>query len=427
MQPVPGGMGGPPIYPGQQPQARAFLLPWKPSPNRMARNRMARKEPTYSDLVQHAAYVLDNPLDNAAMMALADHLVDAYPNHPLVQGFTNWTQGGLFHENMRDMRTSRYTAYRPPTSYSDIVEDSFEVRPRHNTAGQYLYGENLTPEDRALPIFRRVYGQPLWQRRKYRDNIVRGELGFNSTVPVRRKPATSTEVAHALLTHGGPESLIHAVMGNRFFHPGNRNPDTGLPQREVRFMRGDDRRTEKPQATRMSRRGRPRRFSMSTEAGFHRYLHDHPEDTTAALAYADYLEDNGKPTHAEIIRRNVNEHGDGAVKMLGGTGWSPDAAQGKTTVFINDYGQDPWRGIPPQYHAVNLRQISLTHPEWLLAWGTGVGTSPEETNRLIHGLISEGAEPRVDTEQAKRFGLPEPKQLSRRLPQRRLLPCRESS
>lgn len=41
---------------------------------------------------------------------------------------------------------------------------------------------------------------------------------------------------------------------------------------------------------------------MNEEAGFIKHMEENPGDAHSALVFADWLEENGKPAHAEMIR-----------------------------------------------------------------------------------------------------------------------------
>lgn len=52
------------------------------------------------------------------------------------------------------------------------------------------------------------------------------------------------------------------------------------------------------------------KYINETHADFHNRILENPEETTPALVYADWLEENGKPAHADLIRRHIKNFGE---------------------------------------------------------------------------------------------------------------------
>lgn len=126
------------------------------------------------------------------------------------------------------------------------------------------------------------------------------------------------------------------------------------------------------------------RYGVSaTDADFHRQIHNEPADSVNAGAYADWLQENGRPTQAEVLRRHVVHNNNGGVvtksdeHSMGPVGGEPfDAA---TSIFSHPNGG--W--------VVSLHMPSDNGNT--LHWNTGELTKGE-ANRIYNGLRSEGAE-----------------------------------
>ena len=116
------------------------------------------------------------------------------------------------------------------------------------------------------------------------------------------------------------------------------------------------------------------------EQAFHRLLHENRNDTTAALVYADWLEEHGQSAAAHIIRKHVEEKGTGAERI---GMWN--RAEPRFHIHGGDTGRGFWK-------------IDISHPNqhdpgrfWGgLQWEATV--SPEEGTALARDLFANGAQ-----------------------------------
>lgn len=150
------------------------------------------------------------------------------------------------------------------------------------------------------------------------------------------------------------------------------------------------------------RRVGPKRYSLSTEKALHaaifdaQYHRDRPYEKMPGLAYSDFLEENGKPAHAEMVRRNSEEYEDNGAVGLGGSAWHKEDPQGTSRVWVNHSGGDWWAGVPPTRYLVNLTTKSLHNPSWAFTWGYGKEMEADQAKAMVQRLIAEGALPHGD-------------------------------
>lgn len=138
-----------------------------------------------------------------------------------------------------------------------------------------------------------------------------------------------------------------------------------------------------------------RKFSRaSDEQAFHNAIHKDPRDKTNALVYADWLEENGRPTMAEVIRNHIEEHG-----------WVDQLSKMGGAYILGDHV--PPGGVHFAYGMMRDRegtmrngpyvtQRSVSDPDKYFSWyypegSDEVGITPE-LRRVANGLKSEGAE-----------------------------------
>lgn len=122
---------------------------------------------------------------------------------------------------------------------------------------------------------------------------------------------------------------------------------------------------------------RVRYATARDHAAFHKAMAKAPRDGTTALVYADVLEEEGKPTHAEMIRRHFD----------------PDVAQIQH-VYKRHFPHNGVVTAEPYQHHDGRRSVTLTipsaaHPKVDLNFRAVVDEA--ERDRLIDGLRGEGA------------------------------------
>lgn len=195
--------------------------------------------PTYSDLVTHAGAVFDNPMDDTAVRAFADHLQEVHGDNPAVQGFVKWTTGeGTIRDIIQHLRETAYRPYGPFNDRSNTAGiDDPDIEFRHrDTGNSYAKGQ----------------GESFWHRRENMRGKRGGPRTENAvarldTRRVRGPRMTGADVAHAIYTEAGPESLINSVIGARYYHPDRTGPKTGgldtvkMRRRVVRYAKADTR------------------------------------------------------------------------------------------------------------------------------------------------------------------------------------------
>lgn len=113
-------------------------------------------------------------------------------------------------------------------------------------------------------------------------------------------------------------------------------------------------------------------------------------DVMPALAYADYLEENGRPVVAELVRRNVAEWGDVGSVGLGGVGWNERTPPGHLNVWVNLEGGDAWMGRPDTHARVNATMKMHHDPSRGVTWGWGEKLPIDEAREVVHGLLGDG-------------------------------------
>lgn len=102
------------------------------------------------------------------------------------------------------------------------------------------------------------------------------------------------------------------------------------------------------------------------QAGFHDAMHDNPQDTTAALVYADWLQERGLNAHADVIRRHVEQFGPPRpepAREYGQLGHTPNWHTALTAQSDTD---DHWNwvnaGFDPLRRPRTNVMLSLRHP-----------------------------------------------------------------
>ncbi len=79
------------------------------------------------------------------------------------------------------------------------------------------------------------------------------------------------------------------------------------------------------------------RYTTADHADFHRQIQQEPEEQTNALAYADWLEEQGKGNTASVIRSHANDYRTGAVRL---SYWPEEVADTEPNAFYaepNDF------------------------------------------------------------------------------------------
>ncbi len=114
----------------------------------------------------------------------------------------------------------------------------------------------------------------------------------------------------------------------------------------------------------------------------------------ASLAYADWLEENGMPTAASIIRSHAEEKGR-VNRVLGGmgpwntSGWpsSAELSSGKSVPFFPVAGSEVWPFSTPHTFGVKISQIDSNGKHHY--WSKGGHTS-DEIHDVLDKLAAEG-------------------------------------
>ncbi|MDB5306732.1 MAG: hypothetical protein JWO38_934 [Gemmataceae bacterium] len=132
---------------------------------------------------------------------------------------------------------------------------------------------------------------------------------------------------------------------------------------------------------RLSRPGRvrasaPVRYASYTHADFHRAIHANPGEATTGGAYADWLDEHGRPGLAEVVRRYSQTVGTAAHDYV---------APWETQPLSLELHQHPTLGL-------SVYAKSAADPRRLLHWFTGP-LHPAEAAPLVSRLMDEGATP----------------------------------
>jgi 2'-5' RNA ligase len=168
--------------------------------------RYGNPKPTHSDLVTHAAAAMDAPLDDVAVKSLADHLAETHPDNPAVLAFVDWTNGGEWTPLIPHLRNTPHYTQGPTGPNITVRPADFSVHPP-------IKGEP-TPQQLALNWYTKFRGNNHWTQVKHRPTERQDTLDYT---PSSRRKVKTLEVAQHLYDTGGPENLIHAVIGLRHF------------------------------------------------------------------------------------------------------------------------------------------------------------------------------------------------------------------
>ncbi len=338
-------------------------------------------QPDYPDIVHHAAAALDNPLDKTAIQSFADHLSEAYPQDPHAESFRQWAGG-----------QKTWPEIGPSMRGLPIHPNGASHNQDSTVGGAYIH---LTPmqeggrrrDEEAIAAaggrISRVAGSPTWEIRRpahivrWLPHPVGGGSTYRRAVVVPKTKMNSLQVAHHLLTTGGPGTLAMAVIGANHFHP-DRVPDPNVGQHEVKLseMFADP----APGAD-------LGHTPLHTQAEFHHTLVHAPEDKTAALVYADWLQDQGKEAHAEVVRMHAaNRFSPGTERLSYHPGEVANFHPGQFYASAINYAG-------PQV-AINVRSES-PHSEspghaHILTWRTGK-MDPAARDELLSRIRSEGS------------------------------------
>lgn len=164
--------------------------------------KYAKAKPTYSPLVSHAAAVLDDP-NLGAVGAFADHLADAYPDHPLTQAMHRWISGESFRDTLQPLLRDNPTHYvvgAAPKEIRDVDKRRMGV-----------IAAERDPVPEGVRAFQKLKGNTHW--------VEVNPSRVNSSAPINRRKITSAEVAQHLFDKGGLSGLVQAVLGAQHFHP----------------------------------------------------------------------------------------------------------------------------------------------------------------------------------------------------------------
>lgn len=228
--PVPGAVGGgkgkaeqQPVPAPPPPSPTAFIFP---AGIRQKRRKMARRpaDPVgaYSALETHLGNVLDDPADDVAMQALADHLLENYGETPEAVEFARWTANKgtpISPDFLKTMRENRGKGVAHLAAYDINDRNRFFIKPmvRGETAG-----------------WGRRWDRPYWEH-----TVLNPNTGLSSY----RQPATGRrrlggkDVAKGLLSAGGLNNALINVISARMMHP-SRPGEVPSSVNEIKFKRG---------------------------------------------------------------------------------------------------------------------------------------------------------------------------------------------
>lgn len=133
----------------------------------------------------------------------------------------------------------------------------------------------------------------------------------------------------------------------------------------------------------MTRRGTVKKYALgTTHADFHRAIHENPEEKTNQLVYADFLEEQGFPHAAELIRRSTQEGSRFSV-VSDHSIRQESSGPGRPTsdMFDNTFGGEPTA-------RVGVFIPSASHPRSNLMWYATVPMG--RARELKQGLENEG-------------------------------------
>ncbi len=132
-----------------------------------------------------------------------------------------------------------------------------------------------------------------------------------------------------------------------------------------------------------------KRYSEQGEMkSFHAGMQEQPDDITNHLVYADWLEDHGKPAHADVIRtENAKEKPDRYISTFPSKTWGWGAHTKPGDFFVFSHGKDS-SGLTLQNHSL--------HKPGTAFWWDRVYDSEEERDAAFDRLVQEGAVPNPD-------------------------------
>lgn len=126
-------------------------------------------------------------------------------------------------------------------------------------------------------------------------------------------------------------------------------------------------------------------------AAFHRAMHDHPTDRTPGLVYADWLEENGRPAAAGVIRAHLNRGDTAGIftkprPVAGGVlNWRRLLRPGEFAGYVGSAV-----GLQPhERNTIHLYHNSLADPQLRFHWQVN-DLSKSEAEKLLTDLHTEG-------------------------------------
>ncbi len=115
-----------------------------------------------------------------------------------------------------------------------------------------------------------------------------------------------------------------------------------------------------------------------------RYMQDNPGEGHPALVLADYLEDNGMPGHAEMIRLHHRDPQKGLYEReAGGDRWNFPVTENHSEIVAH-----PSMGIPNKWY---LSLTVNTPDDGANARGFRTYLPEESAKHLANALVEEGA------------------------------------
>lgn len=232
----------------------------------------------------------------------------------------------------------------------------------------------------------------------YTDNIEVGRIGIHPEVMNflrkmsqrgRYDPNTAAILADWLQEHRGMSDRVADLIRRQssltgllqVLHEHSLRPGSFAPS--PAFERFNE-------PERMARPGRPARYHGATEDDFHAAIVANPKDSVPHHALSDHLAETGKPYHAEVIRRILEDIS--GRKDEDDPPHSYFEAENGEPVAIHWVSTQPGHAVAYKWgDAVEFTVRPKSHPNGRIRYFLDLSHSPREINELYNGLIGEGA------------------------------------
>lgn len=144
----------------------------------------------------------------------------------------------------------------------------------------------------------------------------------------------------------------------------------------------------RPSPTQLRRQVNKPNRKYGRHQDFNNVAEAEPKELTHSGMYADALQEEGKDTHAAVVRGNASDYGDNGTYGLYSGG--PIGHEGSSFTRIIPNGYDSWTKTMPTHYSIQLHINTGNGPHAYRTFGVHKGT-PQEALQIVDGLQQEGA------------------------------------